>query len=130
MAAKKRNTLIGAKKTNEKGEPTPISHRVKIADDIKAKAKELKRNALKVGMLTEEESLGLASQMALGLVSDRFGLEMSIADRLKALQIVTSHHEKKSESGNSDEEAPHDITISIVDAKNDKRIEDTEKTIK
>ena len=89
-AEKKRNMQFKEKKPD--GSYTPVSGKVPVSEDIKKKAKELKQQALKVGRLTEEESMALASQMALGLVNDRFGLEMSVSDRLKALQLITDYN--------------------------------------
>ena len=89
-AEKKRNTQFKEKKPD--GSFTPVSGKVPVSEDIKKKAKELKQQALRVGRLTEEESMALASQMALGLVNDRFGLEMSVSDRLKALQLITDYN--------------------------------------
>lgn len=100
MSLKEKKGLPPKKKKD--GSPTPISHRVHVSDEIKKKAKELKKQAVSVGILTESEGLSLASQMALGLVNDRFGMEMSASDRIKALAIINDYH--KGNKGNGSQE--------------------------
>ena len=86
------------KKYDKHGNRIPFE----VKDEIKKKAKELKKQAVSVGILTESESLALASQMALGLVNDRFGMEMSASDRIKALAIINDYH--KGNKGNGSQE--------------------------
>lgn len=111
--AVKKSNHYGKEKKKD-GTPTPISGNVPISEDIKKTAKALKRKALKVGILTEEESLALASQMALGLSNDRFGLEMSAADRIKALSIVTTYHANSQGVGSKESlEAGDKLVVSV-----------------
>lgn len=101
MTLKEKDSVPSKKKTKD-GNPAPVSGKVKVSSEIKKKAKELKKQAMSVGILTESESIALASQMALGLVNDRFGMDISVADRLKALTIIKDYHRDNKGISNQD----------------------------
>lgn len=130
MALKEKKGYLPPKKKLD-GSPTPISGKVPVSDEIKKKAKELKKQAKSVGILTEEESIALLSQMALGLVGDRFGMDMSATDRIKALQLVSDYHRKNKESGiGLDDGLPTNITVIVKDDRDDARLNKIENDIK
>lgn len=92
---------IKKKKAFKEKELKPASNSGKKTTMLTGKAKEAKailKDLGKLPQITPEETTKLLQAIALGLVPDRFGMEVSLDTRLKAIQILQQNANEQNKS--------------------------------